>query len=183
MYLFYPFLKFIGSFQHSAIRVSAVKPFSEIYSLNISLAGGAQLSLSEFRGRKILVVNTASSCGYTPQIESLKQLQQKFPSLVIIFFPSNDFKNQEPLSNSGILEFCRVNFGVSFPVAVKSVVLKTSDQNEVFYWLTNSNLNGWNDKAPRWNFTKYLINEEGNLVAVADASADPLNRKFVSLLK
>jgi glutathione peroxidase len=183
LYFFYPLLKWIGSLQGQPIKNPGKKPGTDIYSIGLDMADGGSLPLSGFRGRKLLFVNTASGCGYTRQLESLKILQQRFPELAIILFPSNDFKDQEPLSNKEILNFCRVNYGTTFPVAAKSRVTKGGNQNKIFEWLTDAQHNGWNNQSPEWNFTKYLVNEEGSLVAVAGASIDPLLRKFLRLLE
>lgn len=146
-----------------------------MYTFNIELIEGDTLSLTSAKGKKILIVNTASDCGYTAQYESLEKLYRlKKDSLLIIGFPSNDFKNQEKGTNEQIAKFCKANYGVSFPIAKKGVVSKISGQQEIYKWLTDKNFNGWNDKSPDWNFSKYLIDEEGNLVQYFPPAVNPL---------
>jgi len=141
-----------------------VPPVS-FYSLKTVLNDGSTLDMASLKGKKILLVNTASQCGYTPQFEQLQKLYSEYNStLVIIGFPANDFKEQEKGTNEEIASFCKKNFGVTFPLIEKSVVIKTAQQNNVFQWLTDPAKNGWNSQAPTWNFCKYLINEDGVLI-------------------
>ncbi len=151
-------------------------PSQSIYDLNISLNNGNTLPLKQFAGKKMLLVNTASDCGYTDQYAELQQLySQHKDQLVVIGFPANDFKQQERGTDEQIAQFCQVNYGVTFPLSKKTVVVKSGEQNPVFRWLTNGKLNGWNDKAPSWNFSKYLINEQGVLTHYFDPAISPLN--------
>ena len=123
-----------------------------------------------------MLVNTASNCGYTSQYDDLQKLYESFrDKLVIIAFPANDFKEQEKGSDEEIAEFCRVNYGVTFPLAAKSSVVKGKHQNEVFKWLSDETLNGWNDQEPTWNFCKYLVDEEGKLIKFFDTGVSPLS--------
>jgi glutathione peroxidase len=161
-----------------------VRPVQSIYDLNVSLNNGRSLPLQTYRGKKLLLVNTASDCGYTNQYEDLQKLYQQFNNqLEIIAFPANDFKEQEKGSDSDIAQFCKVNFGVSFPLAKKSVVIKTNDQNNIFKWLTDKARNGWNEKPPTWNFSKYLINEQGTLTHYFDPSVSPLSEEVVKAVR
>jgi glutathione peroxidase len=151
-------------------------PPKSLYDLSIELNNGSVLSFSELKGKKILFVNTASSCGYTPQYAELQQLYEKYKGrLEVIGFPANDFKEQEKENDAVIAAFCKTNYGVTFPLAKKNQVIKGNAQQAVFQWLTNKGLNGWNDCAPGWNFYKYLIDEEGKLVAVYPSSISPLD--------
>jgi glutathione peroxidase len=139
--------------------------------------------LESYKGKKLMLVNTASDCGYTNQYEDLQKLYQQFNNqLEIIAFPANDFKEQEKGSDSDIAQFCKVNFGVTFPLAKKSVVVKSNDQNNIFKWLTNKAKNGWNEKAPSWNFSKYLIDEQGTLTHYFDPSVSPLSDVVVEAI-
>jgi glutathione peroxidase len=148
------------------------------YDLSATLNNGQVLSFSSLKGKKVLLVNTASDCGYTNQYEALQQLYETEKSnLVIIGFPANDFKEQEKGNDEEIAQFCKINFGVSFPLAKKSTVIKGADQNAVFNWLTDKNKNGWNDKAPSWNFSKYLVNEEGELTNYFDPAISPMSEE------
>ncbi len=150
-------------------------PSKSLYDLSIELNNGTALSFESLKGKKILLVNTASSCGYTPQYAELQELYEKNKErLVVVGFPANDFKEQEKENDAVIAAFCKTNYGVSFPLAKKNQVVKGSAQQAVFQWLTNKGLNGWNDRPPGWNFYKYLVDEEGKLSAVYPSAISPL---------
>jgi glutathione peroxidase len=156
------------------------KPLQSFYNLETTLINGSVLSLEKYKGKKILIVNTASDCGYTPQYNELQKLYDQYKNhLEIIAFPSNDFKEQEKGSNDEIENFCKKNYGVDFLIAGKATVLKTSDQHPVFKWLSNKEINGWNDKAPVWNFSKFLINEQGVLMAYWGPAVTPLSKEVI----
>lgn len=151
-----------------------VRPAASFYTLPVTLNNGSKLLLDSLRGKKILIVNTASNCGYTNQYSELQELYEKHKDkLVVLGFPSNDFREQEKGSDEEIAKFCQVNFGVSFPLAKKSVVIKSVQQNEIFQWLTHKELNGWNEQQPSWNFAKYLVNENGFLTHYFDPAVSP----------
>ena len=155
-----------------------------IFDIPVKLNGGGALNLHEFAGKKIMFVNTASDCGYTRQYEELQQLQTQFANkLQIIAFPANDFSEQEKGTDEEIMKFCKMNYGINFPLAAKTVVIKTTLQNEVFKWLSDKSLNGWNDKAPSWNFSKYLVDETGKLTHYFDPSVSPLGKEVVEAVK
>ena len=119
-------------------------------------------------------MNTASDCGYTPQYNDLESLYKEYKDkLVVIGFPANDFGEQEKGDDEKIAQFCKANFGVTFPLAKKSTVIKSPDQNNIFKWLSDEKLNGWNNQPPKWNFSKYLVNENGVLVGYFDSSVSP----------
>jgi len=127
----------------------------------------------KFRGRNVLLVNLASNCGYTPQYDDLEKLYQgNKGNLVILGFPSNDFGGQEPGTDEEISTFCKVNFGVTFPLFRKDHV-KGSERQPVYQWLCSAAKNGWNDEEPSWNFFKFLVNREGVLVKKASSSVSP----------
>jgi glutathione peroxidase len=152
-----------------------------IYDFSVELNNGKELALDGLRGRKILIVNTASNCGYTNQYAELQTLyRHSKEDLEIIGFPANDFKEQEKGSDEEIARFCQVNFGVSFPLAKKSTVKKAANQNKIFQWLTHKELNGWNDKEPSWNFSKYLVDEEGFLTHYFDPAVSPLSEEVIN---
>ncbi|MGC4101362.1 glutathione peroxidase [Ferruginibacter sp.] len=152
------------------------EPPVSFYTQKDVLINGDTIDFGSLKGKKVLLVNTASECGYTRQYDDLQQLSQTYKDqLVILGFPANDFKEQEKGSNAEIAEFCRLNFGVTFPLMQKSVVIKSPAQNTTFQWLTQSSKNGWNDKAPTWNFSKYLVNEKGVLTHYFDPSVSPLS--------
>ncbi len=149
-------------------------PQVAFYSLKGTLINGKELDLSALKGKKVLLVNTASDCGYTKQYSDLQKLYSSYKDkLVIIGFPANDFKEQEKGSDHEIAEFCKQNFGVEFPLMKKSIVVRDANQNAIFQWLTDSSKNGWNNKAPSWNFSKYLVNEEGMLTNYFGPAIDP----------
>jgi glutathione peroxidase len=153
------------------------------YTLSVFLNNGNEFRLENLKGKKVLVVNTASNCGYTNQYSELQELYEKHKdTLIILGFPSNDFKEQEKGSDDEIAKFCLVNFGVSFPLAKKSVVTKTAEQNKVFEWLTHKELNGWNDQQPSWNFSKYLLNENGFLTHYFDPAVSPLSTEVIKAI-
>lgn len=160
-----------------------IKPAQSIYDLSVSLNTGDTIPLSRFAGKKILIVNTASDCGYTDQYDELQQLYtQEQQKLVVIGFPANDFKQQERGTDEQIAEFCRLNYGITFPLSKKSVVIKSNEQHAVFRWLTDKARNGWNDKEPSWNFSKYLVNEEGTLTHFFDPAVSPLSKDLLLTL-
>jgi len=151
-----------------------------IYPLTVVLNDGKEIPLSNWPDKKLLLVNTASNCGYTAQYAELQQLQDQYAqTLQVVGFPSNDFKNQEPDNDAMIAQFCQRNFGVTFPLVQKSQVRKGTGQHPVYQWLTQPGKNGWNDYAPSWNFSKYLINEHGVLTHYFDAGVPPLDRKIL----
>jgi len=161
-----------------------MQPGQSIYDLNVQLNNGNSLPLQTYKGKKLMLVNTASNCGYTNQYEDLQKLYQQFSNnLEIIAFPANDFKEQEKGNDEEIAQFCKVNFGVTFPLAKKSVVVKSEAQNDIFKWLTNKNKNGWNDQPPSWNFSKYLLNEKGELTHYFDPSVSPLSEEVIKAVK
>jgi len=154
-----------------------------IFELNYTDNKGNPVSFEEYKGKKILLVNTASDCGYTAQYDELQELYNtKKEELVVIAFPSNDFKQQEKGNDTEIEEFCRKNYGITFPLARKSVVRKKENQDTVFQWLTNPTLNGWNSQQPEWNFSKYLLNEHGTLVGYYGTAISPLDKQILKFL-
>jgi glutathione peroxidase len=161
---------------------SATPPQS-LYSLSVQLNTGNTLRFDSLKGKKILIVNTASNCGYTNQYEDLEQLFEKYKDkLAVIGFPANDFKEQEKGTDEEIAQFCKLNYGVQFPLVKKSTVIKTEQQNEVFKWLTDKSRNGWNDQQPSWNFSKYLVDEKGALIKYFDPAVSPLSEEVIKAI-
>jgi glutathione peroxidase len=155
-------------------------PFHELTTTSLE---GKPVNFADFRGKKVLVVNVASKCGFTPQYAQLQELYDQYgDDLVIIGFPANDFMRQEPGTNDDIAEFCERNYGVTFLMSEK-VSVKGNDQHPVFQWLTDRNQNGWNRKAPSWNFYKYLVDEKGELKAVFSSRTKPTDAAIVDLIK
>ena len=135
------------------------------------------------KGKYLLIVNLASKCGFTPQYAELETLnQQQKKNLIILGFPSNDFRGQEPASDEEISNFCRVNYGVTFKIFPKNHVIGANKQ-EVYAWLTNPDKNGWNLQEPSWNFHKYLIDPVGKLVGVFSPAVSPLSKDILNLIK
>ncbi len=168
-----------------AIQVNTAKtqPVISFYTLRAIANNGEPIDFSAFKGKKVLIVNTASNCGYTAQYDELEKLHQQYKDLVILGFPANDFKQQEKKDNAAIAEFCKVNFGITFPLMEKSHVVKGPEQNPVFAWLTNAKQNGWCDQQPVWNFSKYLINEDGVLTNFFSMTVSPLSTTVISALR
>ncbi len=165
-------------------NTSSVKPPQSFYDLSIKMNDGSTLQCSTLRGKNVLLVNTASDCGYTRQFGELQSLYEANNNkLVIIGFPANDFKEQEKGTDASIGEFCKINYGVTFPLAAKSTVIKGAGQNELFQWLTDKNKNGWNSQAPSWNFCKYLVNADGTLTHYFASSVTPGSSKVKNALK
>ncbi len=159
------------------------EPVTSIYSLTATLNNGEQFPLAQLEGKKIMIVNTASDCGYTGQYDGLEKLYQEHKNqLVILAFPSNDFKEQEKGTDESIAAFCKLNYGISFPLMKKSIVLKKAGQNEIFSWLTAQNKNGWNNQAPSWNFCKYIIDEHGQLLNCFPPSVEPSSPEVLNVI-
>ncbi len=158
-------------------------PLTSLYEYEITSIDGKKTSMAEFKGKNILIVNTASKCGYTYQYEGLQKLYTEYgKDLVILGFPSNDFLWQEPGNNEKINTFCSVKFGVTFPMFEK-IVVKGKNKAPLYEWLTNPALNGWNSSKPSWNFCKYLINREGTLVAFFGSKVEPLSKAITDLIQ
>jgi glutathione peroxidase len=157
------------------------KTFHDFSATTIS---GETLDFSIFKGKKILVVNTASKCGLTPQYEDLEKLYKQFggENFEIIGFPANNFLKQEPGTNEEIKEFCEVNYGVTFQMMSK-ISVKGKDIHPIYQWLTSKGENGVMDSKVSWNFQKYMIDENGNLVDYANPKENPLSDKIVSWIK
>ena len=142
--------------------------------LALTLNNGKVWHHGNAEGKFTLLVNTASDCGFTPQYEQLQALFTSYADkLTIIAIPSNDFKQQEPGKDSEIAQFCVRNYGVSFPIAQKAVVSPNASQHPVYRWLSQSSANGWNDRAPDWNFSKYLLAPNGTLMAYMGPAVEP----------
>ena len=148
---------------------------STIFSYKLKNIYGDVITLDKFKGKKILIVNVASHCGYTSQYNDLQKLQDRFKDkLQVIAFPCNDFGFQEPGTSKQIAEFCEVNYNIKFPIMEK-INIRRSPTHPLYEWLSNSELNGWNDSKPKWNFYKYLIDENGNLINLFNSGISPLS--------
>ena len=154
-----------------------------IYDYSAQSIDGDSISISAYRGKKLLIVNVASRCGFTPQYEELQLLSEQYKDQVeVLGFPANDFLWQEPASNEKIKIFCSTKYNVSFPMFQKIGVKKSKDQHPIYTWLSNKLLNGWNDQAPSWNFCKYLIDENGKLIQYYPSKINPLNDEIIKYL-
>ena len=156
----------LNKMQKANNESSKIKKMS-IHEFKVENINGDEFDFSSLKGKKIMVVNTASKCGLTPQYEKLEALYQKYKNenFIIIGFPSNDFMGQEPGSNEEIIAFCKKNYGVSFPMMSK-VKVKGNDKCDLYSFLTSKSQNGLEDNKVQWNFQKYLLDENGFLVKV-----------------
>ena len=151
-------------------------PLISFYDLNAIANNGTTIDFHQFKGKKVMIVNTASDCGFTGQYGELEKLHRQYKDkLVILGFPANDFKEQEKKEDAAIAEFCKINFGVTFQLMHKSHVIKAAEQNTVFDWLSHKEKNGWCDQQPVWNFSKYVVNEEGVLTHFFAQTVSPLS--------
>ena len=161
------------------IKSDDKKPFISFYSLRATANNGEEINFEKYRGKKILLVNLASQCGYTPQYEQLEELHQLHKNdITILGFPSNDFGGQEPGTDEEIADFCRINFGVTFQLFHKDHVVGENKQ-PVYEWLTDPQKNGWNNQESTWNFCKYLVNEEGGLTHFFSSSVSPVDEEII----
>ena len=151
-----------------------------IYQFKVTDLYGKEFDFSTLKGKKLLIVNTASECGLTPQYKDLEAIYKKYKDLnfVIVGFPANNFGSQEPGSNEQIGKFCQMNYGVTFPMMSK-ISVKGKDTHEVYQFLTEKDKNGLQDSQVEWNFQKYLINEEGELIKVLSPSVLPTDAEIV----
>lgn len=181
MILVYPFMMKILNLTGIGTRIYKNKknvPFKEsFYSLKAILNTGEEIQFDQYKNRKVLIVNVASECGFTPQYAELENLHKNDEMLTIISFPSDNFGGQEPENDAEINNFYKINYGVTFPVFKKNDV-KGNSKQPVYEWLTNRNKNGWNDMEPQWNFYKYLVDENGNLSKIFSSSVSPMEIKF-----
>lgn len=151
-----------------------------IYQFKVTDLYGKEFDFSTLKGKKLLIVNTASECGLTPQYKELEAIYCKYKdkNFVIVGFPANNFGSQEPGSNEQIAKFCKMNYGVTFPMMSK-ISVKGKDIHEVYKFLTQKDKNGLQDSQVEWNFQKYLINEKGELIKVLSPSVLPTDSEIV----
>ena len=153
----YSLIMFFKSSKKTSSPIDNSTPLVSIFDISLNNINGLPVSLSNFKGQKMLIVNVASECGYTPQYNELQKLYERYSDkLVVLGFPSNDFGAQEPGTNAAIKFFCEERYHVSFPMFEKSHVVGEK-KNALYRWLTNAAQNGWNSQVPEWNFYKYLI--------------------------
>jgi glutathione peroxidase len=153
-----------------------------IYDFKVASLNGGIIDFADFKGKKILIVNTASKCGFTPQYEGLEKLYETYKDkLVIVGFPANNFLSQEPGSNETIEAFCKKNYGVTFPMAAK-ISVKGKDIAPIYHWLCNKEENGVMNAKISWNFNKFLLDENGKLIALFKSKVKPMSEEIISKL-
>ena len=156
---------------------------SSIYDFKVPGLEGGQIDFSKYKGKKIMIVNTASKCGNTPQYEDLEKLYEAYKDkLVIVGFPANNFGQQEPGTNGEIAEFCKKNYGVKFPMAEK-VSVKGADIHPLFQYLTAEARKIGVEDPIKWNFTKFLLDEKGKLITVIFHKTNPMSEEVTKYLK
>lgn len=157
--------------------VNAPAPGKTLYDFTVNSIDGKPVSLSGFKGKKVVILNVASKCGFTPQYADWEKFYKEHgDKIVVLGFPANNFK-QETSSNQEIAQFCQKNYGVSFPMFEK-VSVAGDDQSPLYQWLSTKSMNGWNDKTPTWNFCKYVINEKGDLTHFFGSKIKPDDAEF-----
>lgn len=150
------------------------------YDFKVKTLEGGDYDLSSLKGKKVMVVNVASKCGFTPQYKDLEEMYRKYEGeLIIIGFPANNFASQEPGTASEIRDFCTRNYGVTFPMMEK-ISVKGSDMHPLYKWLTSKDKNGVMDSEVKWNFQKYLIDENGKLVDVIYSKEKPTSERVIA---
>lgn len=165
-----------------ALLVSSLVTASSIYDFKVEGLEGGSIDFSQFRGKKIMIVNTASKCGNTPQYKELEELYEKYKDkLVIIGFPANNFGQQEPGTNEEIKEFCTKNYGVSFPMASK-ISVKGDDIAPIYKYLTDEAKKLGFEDPVKWNFTKFLLDENGKLITVIHNRVKPMSEEVLKYL-
>ena len=160
------------------------KPMKTLHDFKARTIDGKEFDMGQLKGKKVLVVNTASQCGLTPQYENLEALYEKFggEKFTIIGFPANNFGGQEPGSNEEIVEFCKKNYGVSFQMMEK-ISVKGKDISPIYQWHTKKEQNGVIDAPITWDFRKFLIDEKGELVTSVSPRENPLSEEIINWIK
>ena len=172
----------VGLFFFNIIIGQTMNSIKSIHDINIKNITGEIISMKRYKGKKILIVNVASKCGYTSQYNDLQELHSNYSDKIeVLAIPCNDFGRQEPGTNSEIDEFCKTNFGVTFSVMAKGNI-KQSPKHVLYEWLSDPSKNGWNSELPSWNFSKYLIDEKGNLLEFFPSNISPTSDIIVSKL-
>lgn len=170
-------------FSASTTKPTESQPMEKsIYEFKMKDIDGNDVDFSKYKGKKLLLVNVASKCGYTPQYADLQELNEKYGNKVtILAFPANNFGGQEPGTHEDIKTFCTQNYGVTFQLFEK-ISVKGVDKHPLYRWLSDKNLNGWNNTEPSWNFCKYFINEKGELVKFFPSSVKPMDAEILALI-
>jgi glutathione peroxidase len=176
-------IKLISQIFLIMISITGFSQGSGIYDFKVKTLEGKDFDFSTLKGKKVMIVNTASKCGYTPQYKDLEELYTQYGGndFVIIGFPANNFASQEPGTASEIRKFCTENYGVTFPMMEK-ISVKGDDMHPIYQWLTSKTKNGVMDSEVKWNFQKYLIDENGKLKEVIYTKEKPGSDKVISWL-
>jgi glutathione peroxidase len=161
------------------VSPTEANPTQSVYDYKMkALMGNQEIALSQYKGKKIVILNVASACGYTPQYADWQKFHEQYgDKIVVLGFPANNFGSQESGSNDQIATFCQKNYGVTFQMFSKIDVTGDS-QHPLFKWLSDKSLNGWNDKAPTWNFCKYVVDENGKLTHFFASKIKPTDDEF-----
>ena len=177
-------MKKIILFTLSIMIMTTLQAQTSFYSFTVNDIDGNPFSMEQLKGKKVMVVNVASKCGYTKQYEQLQQVYEQYggDDFVIIGFPANNFMGQEPGTDEEIKSFCTTNFGVTFPMMSK-ISVKGKDQAEIYEWLTSKELNKVEDSKVKWNFQKYLISTDGNLEKVFTPGTKPDDKEIIDWIK
>lgn len=163
-------------------NAQTVAPNESLYDIKVEGIEGKQLNLNQYKGKKILFVNVASKCGFTNQYDGLQELYSNYKDkLVVIGLPCNQFGGQEPGQESEIQSFCKLNYGVEFPMTEK-IDVKGDNQHAIYQWLTQKEKNGKMNSSVKWNFQKYLVDEEGRLIDVFYSITKPMSTKITKYL-
>jgi glutathione peroxidase len=171
-------LMFLSIFTSCNSQEKPKEPIKSIYNISINTLDGKKVDLNQFKGKKILFVNVASECGFTPQYADLQKLHEQYAEkLVVIGLPCNQFGKQEPGNAMQIQSFCEKNYGVSF-IMTEKIDVKGDNQHPIYQWLTSKELNGVASSSVKWNFQKYLVDENGNYIDVFYSITNPLSEKI-----
>lgn len=183
-YLILNILLLISSGASNHTKESTTMQQESIYQFQVEDLYGESFDFSTLRGKKLMIVNTASECGLTPQYEDLQALYETYKNenFMVVGFPANNFGGQEPGSNEEIATFCKENYGVSFPMMSK-ISVKGENMHPIYQFLTQASRNGLRDSEVQWNFQKYLIDEKGHLVNVIDPKTPPNDKSVVDWIK
>ena len=167
-----------------SIDPNTTTPMGNIYEYKVTDIDGEECDITDLKGKKVMIVNTASKCGFTPQYEQLEEIYQKYKddNFMVIGFPANNFMSQEPGSEEEIKEFCTLNYGVTFPMMSK-ISVKGDDMHPLYQYLTQKERNGVSDNEVKWNFQKYLINEDGTLAHVFYSKTLPNDQEIINWIE
>lgn len=157
----------------------AISSTASFYDFKLpELETGQLVDFQQYKGKKVVILNVASKCGYTPQYGDWEKFyEENSENVVVLGFPANNFMGQEPGSNEEIASFCSKNYGVTFPMFQK-ISVKGNDKSPLYQWLSQKSLNGWNEQEPTWNFCKYVVNEKGELVSFFPSGVKPGDAEF-----